>query len=77
MNNGISNWPMGRGFGGSQLINNMIYDRGHQYDYLNWFDTSTHRYNYTKDILPYFMYVHFRYSVPTMSEIQTKQTKKK
>lgn len=52
LTNNISHWPVGKGFGGTQLINNMIYHRGFENDYLEWFDTNS--YNYTKDILPYF-----------------------
>lgn len=48
----ISYWPTGKGFGGTQLINNMIYHRGFEMDYQHWFNETP--YNYTKDILPYF-----------------------
>lgn len=51
--NNVSNWPMGKGFGGTQLINNMIYYRGHENDFQQWFSSSTN-YNFAKDILPYF-----------------------
>lgn len=50
----VSHWPTGKGFGGTQLINNMIYERGHEDDYRHWFDTTIDKYNFTKDILPYF-----------------------
>lgn len=49
----VSFWPMGKGLGGSQLLNNMIYHRGHPNDYANWFTTAD-QYNFTKQILPFF-----------------------
>lgn len=52
LGDGVSNWPTGKGFGGTQLINNMIYHRGFEMDYKQWFNETP--YNYTKDILPYF-----------------------
>lgn len=54
LTNNISHWPTGKGVGGTQLINNMIYERGHEDDYRNWFGTINDVYNFTKDILPYF-----------------------
>lgn len=56
LNNNVSFWPMGKGFGGSQLLNNMIYHRGHKDDYSEWF-THKNNYNYSEHIWPYFMYV--------------------
>lgn len=53
LTNNVSHWPMGKGFGGTQLINNMIYHRGNADDYRTWF-TSDDDYNYTRDVLPYF-----------------------
>lgn len=53
LTNNISFWPMGKGIGGTQLINNMIYHRGYEDDYRTWFTTND-SYNYTNDILPYF-----------------------
>lgn len=55
----ISYWPVGRGYGGSQLINNMIYYRGDEKDFQDWFSESPDHYNFTQDILPYFMYVSY------------------
>lgn len=57
LTNNVSHWPTGKGIGGSQLINNMIYERGHADDYRSWFHTNANEYNFTKDILPYFRYV--------------------
>lgn len=53
LTNNVSHWPMGKGFGGTQLINNMIYHRGNVDDYRTWF-TSADDYNYARDVLPYF-----------------------
>lgn len=49
----ISFWPMGKGLGGSQLLNNMIYHRGHPDDFSGWFTTAD-QYNYDEQILPFF-----------------------
>lgn len=51
-----SRWPMGKGYGGSQILNYMIWNRGHYEDYRGWF-SSWEEYNYERDILPYFRYV--------------------
>lgn len=51
---GIAYWPMGRGYGGSQLINNMVYYRGNENDFRGWFNDPD-EYDFTKDILPYFV----------------------
>lgn len=53
LTNNVSHWPMGKGFGGTQLINNMIYHRGDEEDFRTWFTTADD-YNYTRDILPFF-----------------------
>lgn len=53
LNNNVSYWPMGKGYGGSQLINNMIYVRGHEEDFVGWFSPAN-QYNYSSQILPYF-----------------------
>ncbi|XP_050316274.1 glucose dehydrogenase [FAD, quinone]-like isoform X2 [Anthonomus grandis grandis] len=33
----VSLWPMGKIFGGTSMLNNMLYVRGHQHDYDEWF----------------------------------------
>ncbi|XP_037039112.1 glucose dehydrogenase [FAD, quinone]-like [Bradysia coprophila] len=48
-----SRWPMGKGYGGSQILNNMIWNNGNPEDYRGWF-SSLEEYNYERDILPYF-----------------------
>ncbi|KAJ6635518.1 Glucose dehydrogenase [FAD, quinone] [Pseudolycoriella hygida] len=48
-----SRWPMGKGYGGSQILNNMIWNVGHHEDYRGWFSPEED-YNYERDILPYF-----------------------
>lgn len=54
LTNNVCYWPMGKGVGGTQLINNMIYHRGNADDYRTWFTTTATDYNYTRDVLPYF-----------------------
>lgn len=44
---------MGKILGGTGMLNNMIYVRGHPQDFANWYKESCN-YNYTIDILPYF-----------------------
>lgn len=44
---------MGKIVGGTQMLNNMIYSRGHPEDYKGWFGPPG-KYNYETDILPYF-----------------------
>lgn len=51
LTNNVSFWPMGKGFGGTQLINNMLYHRGHPSDYDTWFTANG---SYERDILPHF-----------------------
>lgn len=53
LTNNVSFWPMGKGAGGTQLINNMLYHRGHNDDYRTWF-TNSDSYHFERDILPYF-----------------------
>lgn len=53
LTNNVSYWPMGKGFGGTQILNNMIYHRGDAEDYRTWF-TAVDDYDYIRDILPYF-----------------------
>lgn len=48
-----SRWPMGKGYGGSQILNYMLWNRGHPEDYRGWFG-EPEAYNYERDILPLF-----------------------
>lgn len=59
MNDGVSHWPMGKGVGGTQIINYMIYHRGHEKDFSNWFTNDDDEYDFNKDVLPYFRYFYF------------------
>ena len=34
-----SRWPRGKGFGGSQILNYMIWARGHYEDFRGWFSS--------------------------------------
>lgn len=43
----ISYWPTGKGFGGTQLINNMIYHRGFELDYQHWFNETPYNWRYS------------------------------
>lgn len=53
-----SRWPRGKIYGGTHILNNMIHHRGHSEDYRGWFSAETDSYNYEKEILPFFEYVH-------------------
>ncbi|KAJ8916103.1 hypothetical protein NQ315_004469 [Exocentrus adspersus] len=53
LNNKSSQWPMGKIVGGTGMLNNMIYVRGHPEDFRHWFG-SNENYNFTTQILPYF-----------------------
>lgn len=53
----VSYWPMGKGLGGSQLLNNMIYHRGHADDFKDWFP-SHNPYDYDSQIKPFFEWVY-------------------
>mgnify|MGYP005983869301 CR=1 FL=1 len=44
---------MGKILGGTAMLNNMIYVRGHPDDFARWF-RDTCNYDYSIDILPYF-----------------------
>lgn len=47
---------MGKVRGGSHILNNMIHYRGHPDDFKGWFsDSDYNKYNYERDILPYFI----------------------
>lgn len=52
-----SRWPTGRGFGGSQILNYMMWTRGYPDDYRGWF-SAPDKYVYEADVEPYFEYVH-------------------
>ncbi|EFA08835.1 Glucose dehydrogenase [FAD, quinone]-like Protein [Tribolium castaneum] len=49
----VSHWPMGKILGGTAMLNNMIYVRGHPQDFAEWYKDSCN-FNYTIDVLPYF-----------------------
>lgn len=57
MKNNSCKWPLGKGFSGSNILNNMIYYRSHSEDFRGWFTNNSEIYNYENEILPYFMYV--------------------
>lgn len=44
---------MGRIFGGTARLNNMVYVRGHRKDFNLWY-LDQHKYDYNVDIFPYF-----------------------
>lgn len=48
-----SRWPTGRGFGGSQILNYMMWTRGYPEDYRGWFSDAKD-YDYERDVEPYF-----------------------
>ncbi|KAH1027456.1 glucose dehydrogenase [FAD, quinone] isoform X1 [Dendroctonus ponderosae] len=37
LNNNVSVWPMGKVLGGTSMLNNMLYVRGHEEDFKEWF----------------------------------------
>nr|XP_023022043.1 glucose dehydrogenase [FAD, quinone]-like isoform X4 [Leptinotarsa decemlineata] len=53
LNNNASTWPMGKIVGGTGMLNNMIYVRGHSEDFNDWFKNKE-GYSFENDILPYF-----------------------
>lgn len=46
-------WPFGKIVGGTGMMNNMIYVRGHQEDFDDWFKHKE-GYSFTNDVEPYF-----------------------
>ena len=46
-------WPRGRVWGGSSVLNSMVYIRGHAYDYDRWEEEGAEGWSYA-DCLPYF-----------------------
>ncbi|KAG5876584.1 hypothetical protein JTB14_015990 [Gonioctena quinquepunctata] len=53
LNNNESIWPMGKIMGGTGMLNNMIYVRGHEEDFVDWFRNKKD-FDFRKDIFPYF-----------------------
>ncbi|KAJ8953917.1 hypothetical protein NQ318_019157 [Aromia moschata] len=53
LDNNASHWPMGKIVGGTSMLNNMVYTRGHFEDFNEWFQRKKN-YNYDTDVLPYF-----------------------
>lgn len=53
LNERKSRWPRGKGFGGSQILNYMIWTRGYHEDYRGWFSDWSD-YDYYRDVQPHF-----------------------
>ncbi|CAH1109205.1 unnamed protein product [Psylliodes chrysocephalus] len=53
LHNNASIWPMGKMVGGTGMLNNMIYVRGHPEDFNNWFKEKE-GYSFKEYVLPYF-----------------------
>lgn len=44
---------MGKIVGGTSMLNNMVYVRGHPEDFTEWFNNKRN-YNFMRDVMPYF-----------------------
>lgn len=53
LHNNASVWPMGKIVGGTAMLNNMLYVRGHPEDFNSWFKYKE-SYSFEDNILPYF-----------------------
>lgn len=51
---GVCNWPMGKGVGGTTIINDLLYSRGNKYDYDMWKTLGNDGWGY-EDVFPYFL----------------------
>ncbi|GBM69570.1 Glucose dehydrogenase [FAD, quinone] [Araneus ventricosus] len=47
-------WPSGKGFGGSSLLNSMLYVRGNRKNYDDWADQGAKGWSF-QDVWPYFI----------------------
>lgn len=61
--NNVCLWPMGKVLGGTGMLNNMLYVRGHKDDFDEWFKDNED-YNYL-DILNYFKKLEANYENQT------------
>lgn len=58
MNDNKCKLTQGRGFGGSNILNNMIYYRGDPEDFRDWFPLDDEEeYDFQKQIEPFFKWV--------------------
>lgn len=54
LKDGVCNWPMGKGVGGTTLINDLLYSRGNRYDYDTWKNLGNQGWGYD-EVFPYFL----------------------